>query len=168
MENTLSQGGQDRWVRFGFNETDRGAEAVYEDDGVGVSMEDKTHIFKKGIGKHSGLGLFLRLEILAITGLTSRETGEPGRGPVRIAVPKGAYHLSVVSKGTGQLYRPRIRHSCSPGALVKNIGGAPVLAHEILAITGITTAVTCEPEKGARPGISIPVGSWRSGNERIP
>jgi signal transduction histidine kinase len=95
MENTLRHGGQVTRIRFAFDETNRGAEIVYEDNGVGISTEDKRRLFQKGFGKNTGLGLFLSQEILAITGLTIRETGEPGNG-VRfvIAVPEGAYRLS--------------------------------------------------------------------------
>jgi signal transduction histidine kinase len=65
---------------------------VYEDDGVGVPETDKERIFEKGFGKHTGLGLFLSREILAITGLTIRESGTPGRGVrFEILVPPGKY-----------------------------------------------------------------------------
>jgi len=95
MENTLRHGETVSRIRFSFYETARGAEVVYEDNGVGISQEDKQHLFQKGFGKNTGLGLFLSQEILAITGLTIQETGEPGKG-VRfvIAVPKDGYRLS--------------------------------------------------------------------------
>ena len=65
---------------------------VYEDDGIGVPVADKERIFEKGFGKHTGLGLFLSREILAITGLTIRENGSPGRGVrFEIMVPAGKY-----------------------------------------------------------------------------
>ena len=68
---------------------------MYEDDGVGISREDKPHLFQKGFGKNTGLGLFLSQEILAITGLTIQETGEPGKG-VRfvIGIPKEGYRFA--------------------------------------------------------------------------
>jgi signal transduction histidine kinase len=67
---------------------------VYEDDGVGVPGTDKDHIFEKGFGKHTGLGLFLSREILTITGLTIRENGTPGRGVrFEILVPAGKYRF---------------------------------------------------------------------------
>jgi len=95
MENTLRHGGEVTRIRFSFNEANGGAEIVYEDNGIGISPEDRPRLFQKGFGKNTGLGLFLSQEILAITGLAMRETGEPGRG-VRfvIAVPEGAYRLS--------------------------------------------------------------------------
>ncbi|WP_321507457.1 PAS domain S-box protein [uncultured Methanoregula sp.] len=95
LENTLRHGERVSRIRLSFHETDRGAEIVYEDNGVGISPEDKPHLFQKGFGKNTGLGLFLSQEILAITGLTMRETGEPGKG-VRfvITIPKDGYRLS--------------------------------------------------------------------------
>jgi len=92
MENTLRHGEHVTRIRFSLCETEYGAEIVYEDNGVGISREDKQHLFQKGFGKNTGLGLFLSREILAITGLTIQESGEPGKG-VRfvISVPKEAY-----------------------------------------------------------------------------
>jgi signal transduction histidine kinase len=67
---------------------------VYEDDGTGVHEGDKERIFEKGFGKNTGLGLFLSREILAITGLTIRETGVYGKGArFEILVPKGRYRF---------------------------------------------------------------------------
>ena len=49
-------------------------------------------IFDRNFGKHTGLGLFLAREILGITGITIKETGEPDRGvQFEISVPPGAY-----------------------------------------------------------------------------
>ncbi|MEI7649966.1 MAG: hypothetical protein WCJ47_09710 [Methanomicrobiales archaeon] len=40
------------------------------------------------------MGLFLSREILAITGITLRENGEPGKGArFEITVPKGAWRI---------------------------------------------------------------------------
>ena len=40
-------------------------------------------------------GLYLMREILAITGITIRETGEPGKGArFEMVVPKGIWHLA--------------------------------------------------------------------------
>jgi signal transduction histidine kinase len=69
---------------------------VVSDNGVGVPADLKERIFDKGFGKHTGYGLFLAREILAITGITIRETGTPGRGAVfEIIVPKGTYRLKA-------------------------------------------------------------------------
>src|SRR5208337_3641531 len=39
----------------------------FEDDGVGIPDPEKARIFSRGVGKNTGLGLFLTREILAIT-----------------------------------------------------------------------------------------------------
>jgi signal transduction histidine kinase len=65
---------------------------VWEDNGVGIAMEDKEQIFGRGFGKNTGLGMFLAREILSLTGMTIRETGTPLEGArFEIVVPRGAY-----------------------------------------------------------------------------
>jgi PAS domain S-box-containing protein len=67
---------------------------IVEDDGVGVKSHEKEKIFTKGYGKNTGLGLFLTKEILAITGITIRETGTFGNGArFEMRVPQGAWRL---------------------------------------------------------------------------
>ncbi len=64
----------------------------YEDNGGGISRDEKQKAFKKGFGKNTGLGLFLIREILSITGITIYETGEPGVGVrFEIRVPAGKF-----------------------------------------------------------------------------
>jgi signal transduction histidine kinase len=64
----------------------------WEDDGIGVPDEEKERIFKRGVGKHTGLGLFLAREILGLTGITIRETGLSGNGArFEIMVPAGSF-----------------------------------------------------------------------------
>ncbi|MCX6690353.1 MAG: sensor histidine kinase, partial [Methanoregula sp.] len=58
---------------------------------------DKKKLFTRGFGKHTGLGLFLSREILAITGITITENGVPGKGArFEITVPKGAWRMAGV------------------------------------------------------------------------
>jgi PAS domain S-box-containing protein len=95
MENSIRHGDHVTRIGFGFNETDAGGMITYEDDGAGISAKDKEHIFLRGFGKHTGLGLFLSREILAITGITIRENGEPGKGVrFEIPVPRDMYRVS--------------------------------------------------------------------------
>jgi PAS domain S-box-containing protein len=67
---------------------------VLRDNGTGISIEDKAHLFKEGYGKVHGLGLFLSREILDITEMTITETGEPGEGArFEILVPKNSVRI---------------------------------------------------------------------------
>lgn len=65
---------------------------TFSDNGVGIPIEEKQKIFEKGYGKHTGFGLFLAREILAITGIGIHETGIHGKGAsFEITVPKDAF-----------------------------------------------------------------------------
>ena len=65
---------------------------IWTDNGVGVPADQKEIIFNRGFGKNTGLGLFLIREILAITGMSIQETGEPGKGArFEITVPNGKW-----------------------------------------------------------------------------
>ena len=95
IDNTLRYAGdQLTTIRFSSYESDGNTVLVCEDDGVGISDEDKKYLFERGFGKHTGLGLFLSREILAITGITIIENGIPGKGVrFEITVPKRVYRL---------------------------------------------------------------------------
>jgi PAS domain S-box-containing protein len=75
----------------------RGTDLVvrFRDNGKGIAEAEKEKIFEKGYGKHTGYGLFLAREILAITGISIRECGVPGDGAVfEMTVPGGAWRYS--------------------------------------------------------------------------
>ena len=66
----------------------------FEDDGIGIMENEKERIFSRGVGKNTGLGLFLTREILAITRIGIHETGEYRKGArFTLRVPRGAYRL---------------------------------------------------------------------------
>jgi signal transduction histidine kinase len=95
IENAAKYGEKITTIRAYYREDGDGLVWIIEDDGVGISARDKTRIFEKGFGKHTGLGLFLAREILAITGIIIMETGFPGKGArFEIHVPKGNYRIS--------------------------------------------------------------------------
>ncbi len=92
LENSIRYGGRPVKMRMDCHESKDGLLLVYEDSGQGVPYEDKDRIFEKGFGKGTGLGLFLSREILAITGISIRETGEPGKGArFEMFVPRGKF-----------------------------------------------------------------------------
>jgi len=75
---------------------------TYEDNGVGISLNDKPHLFTCDFGKYTGLGLFLIREILSITGISIAETGEPGKGArFDIFVPQGNYRFATKESHAG-------------------------------------------------------------------
>jgi len=100
IDNALRYGGdQIKTIQISSQEIDTGLLIVCEDDGIGISAEDKKRLFTQGFGKNTGLGLFLSREILAITGITITENGTPGKGArFEITVPKGAYRFTSTNE----------------------------------------------------------------------
>lgn len=92
LDNTLRHGGNVTCIRL-FTRPDGPNLCIsYEDNGTGILWDEKEKIFERGYGKNTGLGLFLVREILAITGMTIRECGEPRKGVrFEILVPKGIF-----------------------------------------------------------------------------
>ncbi|MDD1684961.1 MAG: PAS domain S-box protein [Methanoregula sp.] len=82
LENALRHGGAGLTRVQVSAEEHEGGELVllFEDDGVGIPAEEKERIFRHGVGKHTGLGLTLSRDILAVTGIRITETGIPGKG----------------------------------------------------------------------------------------
>jgi len=99
IDNALRYGGPKMTtIRFSHQESGQGILISIEDDGVGITTEDKKRLFERGFGHHTGLGLFLSREILSITGITITENGEPGRGArFEILVPKGGFRFTGTS-----------------------------------------------------------------------
>jgi signal transduction histidine kinase len=64
---------------------------------AGTPEEDNKCPFERGFGKNTGPGLFLAREISDITGITIKETGEPGKGArFEITVPKRAWRMAGI------------------------------------------------------------------------
>ena len=99
MDNAVRYGGKITTIRFSVEEAGDCHLIVCEDDGEGVVAEEKEKIFERGFGKNTGLGLALSREILSITGITIRETGEPGKGArFEMTVQKGAWRITVAER----------------------------------------------------------------------
>ena len=95
FENSMKHGDHVTRIRIWHTVTPEGLTIFFEDDGIGISAEKKEQIFLRSDGPRVTRGslIFVR-EILDITGITIRETGEPDTGArFEIIVPKGAYRL---------------------------------------------------------------------------
>jgi PAS domain S-box-containing protein len=92
IDNAVQYGEKITTIGFSGEEREGNYHIICKDDGIGIPSVEKEKIFERGFGQNTGLGLFLSREILAITGITIRETGEPGKGArFEITVPDGAW-----------------------------------------------------------------------------
>lgn len=99
IDNSIRHGGQVRRICFSTERINKDLVLIYQDDGIGVPDDEKEKIFERGYGKHTGMGLFLSQEILAITGLTMRETGVYHKGArFEILIPEGSFR-NITDKG---------------------------------------------------------------------
>jgi PAS domain S-box-containing protein len=98
IDNALRHGGEITTIRFTLEDRNQDRVIVCEDDGDGIRSELKEKIFERGFGKNTGFGLFISREILDITGLTIKETGEPGTGArFEITVPERQFRFTATS-----------------------------------------------------------------------
>jgi signal transduction histidine kinase len=81
IDNSLKYGKNLTKIRIYHGKEKDGSESiVYEDNGGGISEENKTHLFTKGFGQGTGLGLYLIKRTCDIYGWTVKETGDFGKG----------------------------------------------------------------------------------------
>jgi PAS domain S-box-containing protein len=100
IDNTLRYGGTTvSMMSLDARETPDGLLITIEDNGIGIPDQDKEKIFRRGFGKNTGLGLFLAREILSITNITIRETGEYQHGArFELFVPRGVFRYCRSAK----------------------------------------------------------------------
>ena len=93
-ENSILHGETATEIRLWHQESPEGLILFFGDNGIGIQYDLKEKIFDRQYDEQDGTGLFLSREILSITGITIRETGEPGNGArFEIVVPKGEYRF---------------------------------------------------------------------------
>ncbi|HCW07299.1 MAG TPA: hypothetical protein DGG95_08040 [Cytophagales bacterium] len=83
IDNTRKYGQKTTTVRISYQKAAQsGLQLIYEDDGVGIPLENKQQIFKQGFstGGSTGFGLFLSKKMLEVYGWTITEEGKPGEG----------------------------------------------------------------------------------------
>jgi PAS domain S-box-containing protein len=94
FDNARQHGGAVTRISISHQPAGTGLVITVADNGTGISPADRQHLFERGFGKNTGLGLFLSREILAITGISISETGVPGKGAhFGIAVPEGMFRF---------------------------------------------------------------------------
>ncbi len=94
LDNTLRHGKNVTEIRVSCIRIPEGIVVSWEDDGAGIPGQEKEKIFEQGYGKNTGLGLYLTRDILGITDITIRETGEPGKGArFEMTVPDGRWRI---------------------------------------------------------------------------
>ncbi|MGA2104348.1 PAS domain S-box protein [Methanoregula sp.] len=94
IDNALRYGETITTIRFFYVITEKGMTLICEDDGIGIPDEAKDRIFERGVGKNTGMGLFLSREILMITGITIQEIGTSGKGArFELLIPHNAWRF---------------------------------------------------------------------------
>jgi PAS domain S-box-containing protein len=101
IENSLRHGERVTEIDIYSESVSHGIDIIIKDNGAGIPNDAKERIFRREYFKHTGFGLFLTREILAITNLTIMETGIFGQGAMFVIhAPQGTYRsiLGNISK----------------------------------------------------------------------
>jgi PAS domain S-box-containing protein len=94
IDSIVRYGPETKLIHGFSHETEEGLDLFFTGDNGGIQQDQKEKIFERGYDNHNGYGLFIAREILAITGISIRENGEPDKGTrFEIKVPKRAYRF---------------------------------------------------------------------------
>jgi signal transduction histidine kinase len=92
IDNSLKHGKTVTTIRVSYEKVNQDSlRLIYEDDGVGVPVDNKLKLFKIGFstGGSSGYGLYLIRRMIDVYGWVIEENGEPGMGAkFTITIPK--------------------------------------------------------------------------------
>ncbi|NYT12055.1 MAG: PAS domain S-box protein [Methanomassiliicoccales archaeon] len=92
LDNSCRHGERVSVIKVYYEPIPSGLKLIYEDDGTGITLKDKSHLFDEILGH----GLFMVKDILEITGITIHEVGVPGEGVrFEMFIPEGKYRLLV-------------------------------------------------------------------------
>jgi PAS domain S-box-containing protein len=83
IDNTRKYGKKTTAIRVHYEKTKQDElQLIYEDDGVGISTENKSKLFMEGFstGGSTGFGMFLSKKMIDVYGWVIQETGKPGKG----------------------------------------------------------------------------------------
>ncbi|WP_292369326.1 sensor histidine kinase [Methanoregula sp. UBA64] len=102
IDNALRHGEHVTEISFTLIHEQNGFVIICTDNGTGIPADEKERVFERGVGKNTGLGLFLIREILSITGITIRETGTFGKGcRFEIQIPQKVGRIAEKDSGEG-------------------------------------------------------------------
>ena len=88
FENAVRHGGGVTTITIRYDTGPDESVISVADDGAGIPANFRERLFEKGVGRNTGLGLFLSKEILEITGISIEEAGQEGKGALfQIRVP---------------------------------------------------------------------------------
>jgi PAS domain S-box-containing protein len=94
-ENVLHHAPSATAITLRYEKTTEGFSLIFEDNGPGIPDDKKEAVFQRGAVTRNGSGLFMVREILEITGISIRETGEHGKGArFRMDIPRDGYRFS--------------------------------------------------------------------------
>ncbi|MDH7510092.1 MAG: transporter substrate-binding domain-containing protein [Methanolinea sp.] len=94
MKKVTQDGNNTDSVRLTYRKEKEGISILVDANGPGIPEGEKERIFEEDYIRQVGSGLFLSREILSMTGISIRETGEPGKGTrFEIFVPEGRYRF---------------------------------------------------------------------------
>ena len=92
IDNTRKYGKKTTAIRVYYEKADsEELRLIYEDDGVGITRENRMRLFKEGFstGGSTGFGLFLSKKMMDVYGWSIKENGEPCKGAkFTITIPK--------------------------------------------------------------------------------
>jgi signal transduction histidine kinase len=89
IDNSLRYGEKVSKIKVRLEEEENLLNLIYEDNGVGLSEETRSNLFKEGFGKNTGYGLYLIKRICEAYGWTIQETGKQGKGAqFTMTIPK--------------------------------------------------------------------------------
>ena len=94
IADSRAHGGHVTEIRITAAESPAGLTLAYEDNGIGIPADRKEAVFVRDVAQGTGFSLFFVRDILDLSGMEIRETGEPGKGVrFEILVPKGIFRF---------------------------------------------------------------------------
>jgi PAS domain S-box-containing protein len=90
IDNSLKYGEKTTCVRIHYEVSAGGQiRLIYEDNGVGIPDDIRKNLFKEGVGRRTGYGLFLIKRMIEVYGWAIHETGKRGKGAqFTITIPR--------------------------------------------------------------------------------